>query len=222
MMIQSAVLMSMPESRFIWARTVEEARIITCEHPVSVLLLDVELPDGNGIDFLEEAALIQPEARAIIMTGNPLPAYKQRADSFGNVRFFEKPVPPDQLLRALRELLAPSTRASDENFQGTIKNLTPIDVIQLKCMANATTIMHFKSDTGDGRIYFESGRIVHAETTNRVGEKALAEIVGFKGGKVVEERSQPVKPTLHADWQSLLMNAAHAQDERAAGSGLGY
>jgi DNA-binding response OmpR family regulator len=218
MMIQSAVLMSLPECRLVWVRTIEEARTILCDSPIAVFLVDVELPDGNGIDFLMEAALIQPEARAMVMTGNPLPVYRERTEALGGVRFFEKPVPPGELLRCLREFLTANGGASgDRAFYGTIKNLTPIDLIQLKCMANATTVIHFRSAAGDGRVYFESGRMVHAETSDATGEKALNKLVSFTGGTVVEEVSRPVTRTLHQDWQTLLMNAAHAQDVRTAG-----
>jgi hypothetical protein len=59
--------------------------------------------------------------------------------------------------------------------------------------------------------------MVHAETSEAIGEKALNKIVSFTGGTVVEEVSRPVTRTLHQDWQTLLMNAAHAQDVRTAG-----
>jgi DNA-binding response OmpR family regulator len=218
MMMQSAVLMSLPECRLVWARTLEEARIILCESPIAVFLVDVELPDGNGIDFLMEAALIQPEARALVMTGNPLPVYRERTEALGGVVFMEKPVPPGELLRCLKEFLgANGSPSGEKTFYGTIKNLTPIDLIQLKCMANATTVIHFRSASGDGRVYFENGRMIHAETSEATGEKALSKIVSFTGGTVVEERSRPVTRTLHQDWQTLLMNAAHAQDVESAG-----
>jgi len=217
MIVQSTVLMSLPEYRLVWARTVEEARAIVCESPITVFMVDVELPDGNGIDFLMEAGLIQPEARAIVMTGNPLPLYRQRAESAGSVRFFEKPIAPGELLTCLRSLLGAQKVSDEQSFRGTIKNLTPIDLIQLKCMANATTVLHFRSSKGDGRVHFEKGRMVHAETANSTGEKALSEIVAFTGGTVSEEQSTAVTPTLFHDWQTLLMNAAHAQDLRSAG-----
>ena len=217
LMVQSTVLMSLPEVRLAWARSIEEARAIALESPIAVFVIDVELPDGNGIDFLMEAGLIQPEARAIVMTGNPLPVYRERAKQLGALRFCEKPLLPGELLPCLRELLAAQNLApANESFQGTIKNLTPIDLIQLKCMANATTVIHFRSAAGDGRVYFEKGRMVHAETAQSTGEKALGEIVGLSGGTVVEEAFRPVKATLNQDWQTLLMNAAHAQDVRAA------
>lgn len=216
MPLQSAMLMMLPEARFVWARTIEEARTVMVESPIAVLMSDVELPDGNGIDFVMEAALIHPEASLIVMTGNPLPEYRGRIAELGSVRFFEKPVASMELVKCVRELLAAkaTTAGTGKAFQGTIKNLTPIDLIQLKCMANATGGLCFQSPGGVGYVFFERGRLVHAETSNATGEKALQEIVGYTGGKVTEEPARIGPRTLEQDWQNLLMNAAHAQDER--------
>ena len=216
--IQSMFLISLPETRFLWARTVDEARTIAIATPISLFLVDVELPDGNGIDFAMEMSLIQPEAPAVVMTGNPLPAYREQVAGLGSVRFFEKPLPYKELLDCVRDLLAPRPATSaGTTFEGTLRNLTPIDLIQLKCMANATTVIQFQSAAAIGRVFFEKGRMIHAETAGATGETALAEIVSLKGGTVVEEPFRAVKPSLFGDWQSLLMNAAHAQDEQKAG-----
>ena len=39
---------------FYQCQTLEESRKILKEEQVSLILLDVNLPDGNGIDFVEE------------------------------------------------------------------------------------------------------------------------------------------------------------------------
>jgi hypothetical protein len=175
------------------------------------------LPDGNGIDFLHEVWGLQPDARAVVVTGNPLPVYRERTAALGGIRFFEKPVPAAALVEALRELLETKGRAAPANaFHGTIRNLSVIDLLQLKCMASATTVIRFQSPSGEGRVFFEQGRVVYAETARATGEEALAEIVAFTGGKVVEEPFRTVTPTLHQEWQTLLMNAAYTQDMRAA------
>jgi CheY-like chemotaxis protein len=222
--LQSAVLMMVPEARFVWARTIEEARAIALETPIAVIVSDVELPDGNGIDFLMEAMLLHPEAGVIVMTGNPLPEYRGRVADLGSIRFYEKPVAPMEFVKAVRELLAshPTGAAAPrpgKAFQGTIKNLTPVDLIQLKCMAQATGGLCFQAPSGTGYVYFEKGRLVHAQTAAAQGEPALAEIVGYTGGKVSEEPPRIGPRTLEQDWQTLLMNAAHTHDERLAAAG---
>jgi CheY-like chemotaxis protein len=212
LVIQRTVLRSLPEYRLVWARTVQEARIITCETPVALFLLDVELPDGNGIDFLMEAALIHSEAGAIVMTGNPLPVYRRRTEALG-IRFLEKPVAPADLQCCLREMLdSKDPSNSDGKFEGRLRGLTPVDLIQLKCMANATTMLHFQSPAGEGRVFFENGAIIHAQTSRASGQEALDQIVGFVGGKISQEQLVPATRTIHRDWQSALMHAAHAHD----------
>jgi DNA-binding response OmpR family regulator len=218
---EQIIVLSLPNCRVVWARTIEEARVRLYSLPIAVFLLDVVLPDGNGLDFLWEAQQARPEARAVIMSGCPLPQYRERAKNLGALRFLEKPVPANRLVLTLREALAAHTGESlnaATSFQGMLKELTPIDILQLKCMSNASCVIFFQAAGEQGRVFFENGQIVHAESQGVSGEEALNRIVGFKGGSLQEEDPQSVKRTLYHDWQTLLMNAAHAQDVRAMGA----
>jgi DNA-binding NarL/FixJ family response regulator len=215
--MEQIILFSVPECRLVWARTIEEARMRLCTLPACVMLVDVVLPDGNGLDFLWEARVIQPEARAIVMTGTPLPDYEARASDLGALRFLTKPVKPQIVVDCLREALGiTDDPSSGRAFKGTLHDLTPMDVLQLKCMANATTTIRFSSEEHSGRVHFSHGEIIHAEIGAFSGQEALNSIVSFASGTVTEEPAEDVPRTLHQDWQTLLMTAAHAQDIRAA------
>jgi DNA-binding NtrC family response regulator len=51
------------------ARTVDDARRLVHEHVVDVAILDLQLPDGTGIDLLEELSE-QPNAEVVMITGH--------------------------------------------------------------------------------------------------------------------------------------------------------
>src|SRR5215207_1086888 len=53
------------------ARTLQEARRIIAEHvPIDVALLDLELPDGSGLDLIHELCVANPGCHVVIFSGN--------------------------------------------------------------------------------------------------------------------------------------------------------
>lgn len=58
---------------------------------VDILCLDVDMPDGDGLDLLEEVRLTAPELPTIVMSGNASPERRSRAARLGVEEFLEKP-----------------------------------------------------------------------------------------------------------------------------------
>jgi DNA-binding NtrC family response regulator len=58
---------------------------------VDILCLDVDMPDGDGLDLLEEVRLTAPELPTIVMSGNASPERRSRAALLGVAEFLEKP-----------------------------------------------------------------------------------------------------------------------------------
>ena len=54
-------------------------------------------------------------------------------------------------------------KTSDGQFAVSLTCLSALDIIQLKCLSNATLILQITSPRGIGRIYFDNGQIIHAE-----------------------------------------------------------
>src|SRR5437588_6067872 len=52
------------------AGTVREARMLFAENEPPVALLDIDLPDGNGLDLLNEVKEKSPDTVAVMITGN--------------------------------------------------------------------------------------------------------------------------------------------------------
>ncbi len=59
---------------------------------VDILCLDVDMPDGDGLDLLEEVRLTAPDLPAIVMSGNATPERRLRAAQLGVEEFLEKPI----------------------------------------------------------------------------------------------------------------------------------
>jgi CheY-like chemotaxis protein len=198
-----------------------EARHLITDQHIDLLIVDIGLPDGDGIDFLCEAAILQPQATAIIITATPTEANRARADQLGMVQVLSKPINKEKLVSACQGLLGWDDHRHDEapNFRATLSGLTTMDIIQLKCMSGSTAILEFTNGYGNGRVYFERGDVVHASVRptaggTKIGYEAFEEIVGWKGGRVAEVHdSIPCPRTIRTGWQSLLLEVAQSRDE---------
>lgn len=207
-----------PNETILQAKTVAEAHHLIDEHQVDAFVVDIMLPDGNGIDFLCDVKMTMPEAGAVVMTAAQLPEYRDQAESLGVIRFFQKPVDTPAMTRALKKVLPESSSPDADSFQASLSSLSTVDIIQLKCLGRATQVLAFTSSDGtQGKIHFNRGEIVHAQSSTQNGMNAFIEIVGWKGGKVIES-PEPItsSPTIQDSWQNLLMEAVRLIDEAAA------
>jgi DNA-binding NarL/FixJ family response regulator len=216
MRVVAEVLHSLPECRLVHARTLEEGRALASCAPVQVFLVDVNLPDGNGFDFIGEMAMLHPNAAAIVMTGDLRPGYGELSEALGVLRMVEKPLKSKKLVELLRAALSAGDGAAAEGetaFSASLKNLTPLDVIQMTCLRRSTALLEFVSLEQVGQVGVVKGDIVHAHTKTLSGPDALYEIVSWKRGRVTElAEPMPQPATIQGDWQMLLMNAAHHID----------
>jgi two-component system response regulator FixJ len=76
--------------------------------PPAVLLLDVKLPDGSGVDVLPEILSSTPNLAVIMMTGHGDVSLAVAAMKAGARDFLEKPFEPRELLGAVDRSLASS------------------------------------------------------------------------------------------------------------------
>ena len=75
------------------------------EKGYDLLLLDVQLPDQNGIELLEELRKSDPELPVVMMSGHGTIDTAVRATQLGAFTFLQKPIGTEQLLLTLRNAL---------------------------------------------------------------------------------------------------------------------
>ena len=73
--------------------------------PFDACLLDLWLPDGNGLDAWERVRPSQAGALAVVMSGEPTPEAHARARALGCAELLEKPFDLTSLLAAYGPLL---------------------------------------------------------------------------------------------------------------------
>lgn len=87
------------------AANLAEARRLFQDEEPNVVLLDIDLPDGSGIDFLTEIKAEQPDAIVVMITGNVDVKHTIAALRGGAHDFIGKPVRLEELRVTLRNAL---------------------------------------------------------------------------------------------------------------------
>ncbi len=78
---------------------------VASARPLDAVLLDVRMPDLDGLVVLERLLALQPGLPTIMMSGNATIDIAVRATQLGARDFLEKPIARDRLLLALRNAL---------------------------------------------------------------------------------------------------------------------
>jgi CheY-like chemotaxis protein len=196
------------------AKRVEDAAHLAEQHEVDLFIVDIGLPDGDGIDFLCAMSAVHPAARALVITGTPSDTYRDRARAIGVLNVLPKPLQRKALLDAVTSML-PQCGASGlqpAGFEGTLGGLSPADIVHLKCFRGATGVIEFSNEDRFGLVWFEEGEVVHAECQcvdeHHTGIDAFRSIVSWRTGTIREVPQPPaVQRSITKSWQALLMEA---------------
>ena len=88
-----------------FAASMREARNVLNHQSIDLLVADVNLPDGNGLALLPELNRAQPEAAAIVITGEPSVDGAVTALRSGAIDFVSKPFTIPQLAKQLEKAI---------------------------------------------------------------------------------------------------------------------
>ena len=204
------------------ARKLREAHDFAASAAIALFIVDIGLPDGDGIDFLCEMSMLHPESRALVITATPTDDFRERARQLGVLHFLPKPLERRTLLEAVRNLLAPPS-ASDggpSGFEATLGGLSPVDIIQLKCMRGTTGSIELREEHLYGQVWFERGEIIHAECTlpgaAHTGAEAFHCILMWRIGCIREvPNPRAVLRTISTPWQQLVLEMGSPAEETA-------
>lgn len=89
---------------------IQDARIITKQFVPDIVLLDMRLPDGNGLDLIAE--LVATSAVVIVMTAHGEISDTVNAIKNGAVDYLKKPIDLDELLVSVQKAEAVAIQAN--------------------------------------------------------------------------------------------------------------
>jgi len=196
------------------AATSTVAREIMRDLSVDVLVTDVDLPGGSGVDLVCWGAIEFPETLFVVQTSDDISQLQERVSTLGCMRLMPKPCEPKEVLKIVREALDCIHRLS-----GCFSALSAADLIQMLCLAQRTAALRITAHGEAGTVMVKEGKLFHAAWGSLVGHKALCAILDAQDGVF---RTTPVpddvEPNIHTNWQYALMEAVRTLDERANSS----
>jgi DNA-binding response OmpR family regulator len=101
------------------AGTVEQG-LAALADPPDLIIADLRLPDGDGLDVVRAARLLAPPPPIIVVTGHPSEASRAQATKAGAIAFLAKPFALALLVEMVQRVLpvprfpAPGTGASPD------------------------------------------------------------------------------------------------------------
>lgn len=88
------------------AQRLDEARtFLTPEKPFDIVIIDLNLPDGNGLDLISEVKAIFPATQVIVLTGFATIESAVQATQKGAYHFLTKPFNVEELMSLLDKAL---------------------------------------------------------------------------------------------------------------------
>lgn len=119
-------LRSHPVLRFVGrAGDIAEATRVVGSLQPDIVVLDVRLPDGSGLDAIGELRSVAPDVEIVILTGFAEPALLARALEAGCGGFVSKGNRFDELIAAVEAVAAGQVRVPSDLLEGLVAHLRP-------------------------------------------------------------------------------------------------
>jgi response regulator RpfG family c-di-GMP phosphodiesterase len=200
------------------ARTVEQAEQLLAAGGIDVVVSELDLPGGDGLELLEQARREKwgKDLPWVIHTRRQVRAEAQRAFALGVVDFVSKPTATELLVAKLTARLA-SQRKAVESAGGVSGSLTEMglpDMVQVLFHGRKTGKLRIRSGDEDGEIHFLKGAIVNALWQGESGAGAFYRLLALSEGDFQLDPGFKPPETLITDAvETLLLEGMRRLDE---------
>jgi CheY-like chemotaxis protein len=186
---------------------VDEAVGVLADRTIEVLVTDLRMAGRDGFELLEEASIVSPGTRPILMSAFATARDHQRATGFGAVAVLCKPFEPDELFAAVEQAIECET-----GFRGSVHGLSLVDILQMFHFSRRSVSVELLGGR-PGKIHVDAGEIVHAEQEGLRGLDALEALLTQPSGALRTGVLETIERTIFGSFDSLLLNALRAIDE---------
>ena len=176
--------------------TLKEAEKVLKNEYFNVIVLDVWMPDGDGVDFIKVIKEVSPDSVVVMITGHGNIEIAVKAIKSGAYDFIEKPFSIDRLLltikHAVKESLSRRKERQEEdiNLIGESQKIKEIkELIPLIAKSKAPVLITGESGTGKELvarlIHHHSGRegeFVDINCASLPSDLIEAELYGYEKG----------------------------------------
>lgn len=191
------------------AATVREAKQLLDRRTPALVISDLDLPDGSGLEVLNEIdrrALRVP----VLFVSAFLGKYRSRLPSRSDIEVFEKPITLEQLRRLVEDRLGVGVASDTSPF-------TAADYVQLAAMGHHSVVIELRSATIRGRVIVNAGELWSAGDTRGHGADAFRRLAFATDVQVtcrtLAKHDLPTRDIVGGSAESLLLDAARELDE---------
>lgn len=164
------------------AATGREALDVVADHAVDVVLMDVDMPEMDGLEATRRLRAEQPEVKVIVLTMHDEPALMQRLIREGVHGYVLKSAGTDEIVRAVKQVCAGTSYFSPEvtvklaaapDVPAPAEALTEREMEVLKLVAQGL------SNKEVGERLFISHRTVDTHRTNLMRKLDVNNVAGL-------------------------------------------
>jgi CheY-like chemotaxis protein len=181
--------------------------------PFSMLIEDLHMPHMDGLQVLSVARRKYPQMRIVVLTGLKEEQFRSRAYAMGVDQYWIKPVSDQEMSLLMESIESMLSREAEGGFRG-IQRKSLVDIIQLECLSQSSTLFRITNGVVEGRIWIQNGEVIDAEAGDLAGESAFLRILTWKSGSFENLPADPQRTrTIFSSTHALLLNTAQAIDE---------
>ena len=196
------------------AESASRAFALLQHQPVDLAVIDINMGVMDGIQMLSMLNRGHPHVQKVVLTGHASEKYRAACLSNGAELYLEKPTSRsgwESLHGVLNEVVR---FRPEEGFRGVLRRVGLTDVIQMECLARSSSVLEVSAARMTGRLFIDTGQIVHAQCGDLTGEEAFNRLLAMSGGQFnLKPFTEPPTRSLSGQWEFLLMEAARKSDE---------
>lgn len=182
---------------------------------IDIVLVALNESAVRGFEILSLLKSYDPRAKVILYTDYGTKEHVVKALRMGASEFMEKPLRIETLLPVFGRLM--EKESSGSAFQGDLRTMSLASIIQMNCEERIVGLLHLRRPGQEGRIFFDEGRVVHAEVGNLSGENAVYHLLEWEQGTFsLDMGISPQQRTIDAEWSGLILEGMRRIDEGQA------
>jgi len=178
-----------------------------------LMICDLKMPKMDGLQVLSIVRRKYPMLRTVALTAVLDEQFRSRAYALGVDLFWHKPTTEQEVQMFLECLESLLGQENENGFRG-VQSKSLMDIIQLECISQSSSLLRITNGSVVGRIWIQDGEVIDAETTDFKGEEAFHRILAWRTGTFESMGAEPSRErTVYKSYNALLLESAQALDE---------
>jgi YesN/AraC family two-component response regulator len=195
--------------RILTAENGRKAMEVLEKEEVLVLITDIKMPEIDGLKLISHAMIHYPALPVVVMTAYGSPQINRIAKEYGVLRYLEKPIDFNEILRVILELLP---RGKRRRIQG----VTLPTFLQLLELEKSSCTLAVTNEDSRGFFFIRDGQLVEATAGELKGREAALAILDWNIMQIeVEDGCQLKEGSGMPSLTEVLLEAFRLKDEKA-------